>query len=469
RVSACVYGTERSCWSPREIALCCSAAQARGAPSMEAMEEANRTAVESCHRVLALLSNPHGQLVPSRELVATTGEAVARFGSLAAKLSSSNGNGLQGHARVRKTKKPLPIFYSNLFLESSSAVAAAATVAKTPSPSPTTGLQLFPRYHQMEGSSCKDPVRIPAQFPKRLLLENLAAGLEGSSPPAPPVRMVQPVSVAPPAGMPTPALPAAHLHFIQQQQSYQRFQLMQQMKIQSEMVKRSNLGEQGGSLSGGGCGGKGVNLKFDSSNCTASSSRSFLSSLSMEGSLASLDGSRASRPFQLVSGSQTSSTPELGLVQRRRCAGKEDGSGQCATGSRCHCSKKRKLRIRRSIKVPAVSNKVADIPADEFSWRKYGQKPIKGSPHPSMPVAIQERPQLATSFGAQFTLLYLCQNMQITDTHKAHRPCRGYYKCSSVRGCPARKHVERCVDDPSMLIVTYEGDHNHSRVLAQPA
>jgi len=45
----------------------------------------------------------------------------------------------------------------------------------------------------------------------------------------------------------------------------------------------------------------------------------------------------------------------------------------------CNC---RKLRIRRSIKVPAISNKVADIPADEFSWRKYGQKPIKGSPHP---------------------------------------------------------------------------------------
>lgn len=39
---------------------------------------------------------------------------------------------------------------------------------------------------------------------------------------------------------------------------------------------------------------------------------------------------------------------------------------------------------------------------------------------------------------------------------------RGYYKCSSVRGCPARKHVERALDDPSMLIVTYEGDHNHT-------
>jgi hypothetical protein len=42
----------------------------------------------------------------------------------------------------------------------------------------------------------------------------------------------------------------------------------------------------------------------------------------------------------------------------------------------------RKLRIKRSIKVPAISNKVADIPPDEYSWRKYGQKPIKGSPHP---------------------------------------------------------------------------------------
>lgn len=38
--------------------------------------------------------------------------------------------------------------------------------------------------------------------------------------------------------------------------------------------------------------------------------------------------------------------------------------------------------MKRTIKVPAVSNKPADIPPDEYSWRKYGQKPIKGSPHP---------------------------------------------------------------------------------------
>ncbi|KAF2283555.1 hypothetical protein GH714_011976 [Hevea brasiliensis] len=42
---------------------------------------------------------------------------------------------------------------------------------------------------------------------------------------------------------------------------------------------------------------------------------------------------------------------------------------------------------------------------------------------------------------------------------------RGYYRCSTVRGCPARKHVERANDDPKMLIVTYEEEHRH----AQPA
>jgi hypothetical protein len=42
----------------------------------------------------------------------------------------------------------------------------------------------------------------------------------------------------------------------------------------------------------------------------------------------------------------------------------------------------RRFRVRRSFKVPAISQNVANIPGDEYSWRKYGQKPIKGSPYP---------------------------------------------------------------------------------------
>ncbi|TKY62389.1 WRKY transcription factor 21 [Spatholobus suberectus] len=87
-----------------------------------------------------------------------------------------------------------------------------------------------------------------------------------------------------------------------------------------------------------------------------------------------------------------------------------------------------KEEVKRSIKVLATSNKLADIPPDGYSWRKYGQKAIKGSPHPM-----------------------------------------GYYKCSSMRGCPARKHVERCLEEPSMLIVTYEGDQNHPKLPTQSA
>ncbi|KAJ6811832.1 putative WRKY transcription factor 65 [Iris pallida] len=64
-------------------------------------------------------------------------------------------------------------------------------------------------------------------------------------------------------------------------------------------------------------------------------------------------------------------------------------------------------------------------PADSWAWRKYGQKPIKGSPYP-----------------------------------------RGYYRCSSSKGCPARKQVERSRVDPTMLVVTYSADHVHSPMTA---
>ncbi|XP_040379794.1 probable WRKY transcription factor 65 [Oryza brachyantha] len=86
-------------------------------------------------------------------------------------------------------------------------------------------------------------------------------------------------------------------------------------------------------------------------------------------------------------------------------------------------------RRRQDVQKVVVSLKdhkvVQGPPADSWSWRKYGQKPIKGSPHP-----------------------------------------RGYYKCSSYRGCPARKQVDKCRNDASLLIITYTSDHNHDKYTA---
>lgn len=39
---------------------------------------------------------------------------------------------------------------------------------------------------------------------------------------------------------------------------------------------------------------------------------------------------------------------------------------------------------------------------------------------------------------------------------------RSYYRCSSSKGCAARKQVERSSSEPGMFTVTYVGEHSHS-------
>ncbi|KAG0470698.1 hypothetical protein HPP92_017398 [Vanilla planifolia] len=178
--------------------------------------------------------------------------------------------------------------------------------------------------------------------------------------------------------------------------------------------------------------GKHIKESFSISTAMSSANSSFMSSITGDGSIS--NGRQLGMSSMLVppvamaisAGGIVSGKPPLSSSFKKRCQShthSEDIAGKfAAKGGRCHCSKRRKNRVKRTIRVPAISSRMADIPSDEYSWRKYGQKPIKGSPYP-----------------------------------------RGYYKCSSLRGCPARKHVERAPDDPSMLIVTYEFEHRHSQ------
>ncbi|KAJ0788401.1 putative transcription factor WRKY family [Helianthus annuus] len=122
----------------------------------------------------------------------------------------------------------------------------------------------------------------------------------------------------------------------------------------------------------------------------------------------------------------SSRKPPLPSSHLKRCSVSLHGSrSENHSGSRnsCHCCKRRKISAKRVIKrVPITGSKFASVPADDYSWKKYGEKRIDGSPNP-----------------------------------------RVYYKCSTGKGCPARKCVELAVDDSKMLIVTYAGEHVHRR------
>lgn len=75
-----------------------------------------------------------------------------------------------------------------------------------------------------------------------------------------------------------------------------------------------------------------------------------------------------------------------------------------------------KMDNKYTLKIKSCGNTMAE---DGYKWRKYGQKSIKNSPNP-----------------------------------------RSYYRCTNPR-CNAKKQVERSIEDPETLIITYEGLHLH--------
>ncbi|XP_022723884.1 probable WRKY transcription factor 28 [Durio zibethinus] len=136
-----------------------------------------------------------------------------------------------------------------------------------------------------------------------------------------------------------------------------------------------------------------------------------------------LGGNNTSEVVTTPNSSISSSSSEAGCEEDsdkskkdRQPKGSEDGGESSKKGNK---AKKKEEKKQKEPRFAFMTKSEVDNLEDGYRWRKYGQKAVKNSPFP-----------------------------------------RSYYRCTTQK-CTVKKRVERSFQDPSIVITTYEGQHNH--------
>ncbi|GMI81988.1 WRKY DNA-binding protein 40 [Hibiscus trionum] len=99
------------------------------------------------------------------------------------------------------------------------------------------------------------------------------------------------------------------------------------------------------------------------------------------------------------------------------------GNSESSSSDEDSCKKPREEIIKAKVSRVSVRTEASNtglIVKDGYQWRKYGQKVTRDNPSP-----------------------------------------RAYFRCSFAPSCPVKKKVQRSADDQSVVVATYEGEHNH--------